>query len=259
MIKALLHKKLKHSFLNPRFTPSEDSLTSSVIGLMQYLPDEVFWLLLKSSCGNFSDLNQESGKLISIEFWKKFMTNGADNSLYVEPDVFCRFENFDLIIEAKKGDAIGQYPLQWQKEIAAYLEDKTDDQDKKLILIALGGNNSLKRTSVNVNHLDYEIYAASWQRLLSEIEKYSIQLLNNSHSGAEYRILSDIILSFEKHHFFHIKWLHELKDVSIKNDSINTMGKWNFDHRPILSDIAGLAHNNNISSAPTIFSLWKTH
>ena len=49
MLQALLHKKLKDSFENPHFKPSEDSLTSSVMGLMQYLPDDIFWDLLRSS------------------------------------------------------------------------------------------------------------------------------------------------------------------------------------------------------------------
>lgn len=56
MLQALLHKKLKNSFENPHFRPSEDTLTSSVLGLMQYLPDAVFWELLRSSCGMSSNL-----------------------------------------------------------------------------------------------------------------------------------------------------------------------------------------------------------
>lgn len=51
MLQALLHSKLKASFENPSFTPSEDTLTSSVWGLLQYLPDDTLWQIVRKSCG----------------------------------------------------------------------------------------------------------------------------------------------------------------------------------------------------------------
>ena len=72
MLQALLHKKLKDSFENPHFKPSEDSLTSSVMGLMQYLPDDIFWDLLRSSCGRSSNLPESVGAIMSVNFWDRW-------------------------------------------------------------------------------------------------------------------------------------------------------------------------------------------
>ena len=72
MLQVLLHKKLKDSFENPHFKPSEDSLTSSVMGLMQYLPDDIFWDLLRSSCGRSSNLPESVGAIMSVNFWDRW-------------------------------------------------------------------------------------------------------------------------------------------------------------------------------------------
>ena len=72
MLQVLLHKKLKDSFENPHFKPSEDSLTSSVMGLMQYLPDDIFWDLLRSSCGRSSNLPESVRAIMSVNFWDRW-------------------------------------------------------------------------------------------------------------------------------------------------------------------------------------------
>lgn len=49
MLQALIHHKLKGAFTDTHFHHTEDTTTSSIIGLLQYLPDELVWKLLKSS------------------------------------------------------------------------------------------------------------------------------------------------------------------------------------------------------------------
>jgi len=41
MLQALLKHKLKEAFRDSNFEPSEDSKTSSVFGLLQYLPAQI--------------------------------------------------------------------------------------------------------------------------------------------------------------------------------------------------------------------------
>ena len=88
MLQALLNNKLKDSFKDPYFRPSEDTLTSSVIGLMQYLPNEVIWKLLSQACGMKSNLTLNLGNIISFHFgqdgmlWEQVILN------FVEPDVW---------------------------------------------------------------------------------------------------------------------------------------------------------------------------
>ena len=136
MIQALLHNKLKDSFTNPHFTPSEDSLTSSVIGLMQYLPSKLFWQFLRSSCGGKEKLPSDIGQIISFSFWERLLPDGKYNSSHVEPDVLVETEEFYIIIEAKKYDSANQQDeTQWEKEIVA-LQKTYDDSEKNIIFIA---------------------------------------------------------------------------------------------------------------------------
>ena len=107
MLQALLHKKLKDSFENPHFRPSEDSLTSSVVGLMQYLPDDIFWDLLRSSCGRSSNLPESVGAIISVNFWDRWDATDTWNTTLVEPDVWIDTKDYYIIVEAKKYDASG--------------------------------------------------------------------------------------------------------------------------------------------------------
>ena len=104
MLQALLKNKLKEAFRDSYFEPSEDSKTSSVFGLLQYLPAQTMWNLLRQSCGNNSSLIEKSGGLQNIQFWERWLAEGDEisNSSFVEPDVFCEFDEFNLIVEAKK-------------------------------------------------------------------------------------------------------------------------------------------------------------
>ena len=124
MLQALLHKKLKDSFENPHFRPSEDSLTSSVVGLMQYLPDDIFWDLLRSSCGRSSNLPESVGAIISVNFWDRWDATDTWNTTLVEPDVWIDTKDYYIIVEAKKYDASGmQHDDQWENEIKALLNE----------------------------------------------------------------------------------------------------------------------------------------
>jgi hypothetical protein len=79
------------------FYKSEDSLTSSIIGGLMYLPDDLFWQVLSNSIKD-SVLPKGSHTIIHCDFWPSWNAQGTNNTTRVEPDVFIRTESFDLIM-----------------------------------------------------------------------------------------------------------------------------------------------------------------
>lgn len=104
MLQVLLHKKLKDSFENPHFKPSEDSLTSSVMGLIQYLPDDIFWDLLRSSCGRSSNLPESVGAIMSVNFWDRWDATDTRQQFGMERHCFMP----DVEGEPKKNERNGE-------------------------------------------------------------------------------------------------------------------------------------------------------
>ena len=257
MIHALLHNKLKDSFSDPHFKPSEDSLTSSVIGLLHYLPDAVFWQLLRGSCGMRSNLPENVGEILSVNFWKKMLPDGKYNVRDVEPDVWIECQDYDIIVEAKKYDSWGQCQDQWTKEIVSF--NKTfNENDKQLIFIALGGNASLRDCTIEVDGKPYMVFTSSWYNLLHEVDKYQ-QCLQAEASSKEtkgyMRLLNDTLAMFTKHGYLSINWLESMAYISIETSSSKVISTlWEFDNKALLQDFYKSAKPitmNNISE------IWK--
>jgi len=256
MLQALLKHKLKEAFRDSYFEPSEDSKTSSVFGLLQYLPAQIMWNLLRQSCGNNSLLIEKSGELQDIQFWARWSAEGDEisNSSYVEPDVFCEFDEFNLIVEAKKDDNSGQYEQQWKNEISAYLNEYSDDE-KELIFIAFGGNKTLKTRKLSVKGREYIVFFASWQNLLNATDKCKKESF-----GTERRLLSDIILAFEKHNFFCLEWLETLSNEKcISQKSVKVIDFWKFSSIDFLNSFYESCNHNINSNSKNTFALWQTH
>lgn len=105
MLQAILHNKFGKAISLGYFKGIEDTLTSSVIGLLQYLPDSVVWEILRGACGQSSDnFPVNIGAVLDYHFWERFDASGTINSTAVEPDVWIETETFDIIIEAKRSD-----------------------------------------------------------------------------------------------------------------------------------------------------------
>jgi len=224
MLQAILHKK---AALKPRNNNQsedasepktdnqpEDALTSSVIGLLQYLPDEVFWQILYEASGHMLPKFSEVGAIENISFWKSMRSPELDRQS-VEPDVWIKLEKMHLIIEAKRHDGGGQYNAQWDREIKAllkYLEEEKDQpiDEQKIWLLALGGNNQTTEEPRTIEGREYSIVRMHWQTLLEEVKKCTDE--SSSCSNAEKRICKDIIRAFEHFGFFALKWLDSLAD-----------------------------------------------
>ncbi|MFI5140284.1 MAG: hypothetical protein ACHQIM_20865, partial [Sphingobacteriales bacterium] len=103
------------------FKSSEDSLTSTIFGLLFYLPSELCWKIIRESCYEF--LIPFPSKVTVKEYWPSWNSVNTNNTNYIEPDLFIRTPEFDLIIEAKRYDYGQQYRAQWEGEIRAYFNE----------------------------------------------------------------------------------------------------------------------------------------
>jgi len=225
MLQALFKEKLGRAIQGGNFHPIEDTLTSSVIGLLQYLPDGLFWELLRESCGSGgSSLPMSIGEITGIHFWERMDAKGTYNSQSVEPDVWIETEDFDVIIEAKRSDSSSdnaQSTYQWFNEIVALDNHYDNDYTKELVFIAMGGNESLRNPFFSVNGKEYTIYTASWFDLLSSILKHRAIGLEQGAGTNTLRILDDCIRAMQFHHIVHTVWLESLMEVKINAHAEN--------------------------------------
>lgn len=178
---------------------NEDFKTYISLGLLQFLPAQLFWNILKASVNNNQNLPNIAGEMIQIDFWPKWFNihniSVVANSKYIEPDIFIRFENFDCIVEVKKTDTFGQYFAQWESQIQAYHNEYPEG--KQLIYIALGGNLKLDASS---DDKFKHVYKSTWQQFLHAINKtlqervalvYKNEIINQ-----EIRILQSVVEAF---------------------------------------------------------------
>lgn len=211
MIQAYFKGKLriKENYIEQ----NEDLKTSSSIGLLQYLPDDVFWLILRDSCVGFDIDDKDIGKILSFNFWPH--TDCAFNKNYVEPDVWIETEKYDVIIEAKKGDDCGQSEYQWQNEIESIKNEqrKNGTDIKPIILIALAGNNSMKVENTN----NCKIYKASWYNLLNSLVNVRYKQTDNFYIC---RVLDDAIDMFAFQGLMKVSWFDSLLYITIKDNFI---------------------------------------
>lgn len=200
----------------------EDSLTSTLFDNLKHLPSDLIWEILKNALKE-GQLPTQSGELISISFWDKWDANDTGNSCYVEPDVFLRFENLDLIVEAKRYDSFQQKDDQINNEIIGYFNEFGNDE-KILYFLQLGGlqhNDSYLDKIKEAHKGKFNMCKTNWTTFLAEIvRRHEILQVNDEvYSKAYCRILEDIIHGFELHQFFKKQWLKDLqcKDIRIES------------------------------------------
>ena len=208
MLQAILHKK---NLWTPTGKRSEDALTSSTIGLLQYLPDETFWQILYEASEHTLPEFSEAGAIENISFWEEMSAKGTTNQRSVEPDVWLELERVHLIIEAKRYEEEGQYEGQWLKEIQALLNTLADDNKRPIWLLALGGNYQTSKQSLTLGDKTYPIIKIRWQTLLEEVKKYTYE--SSPYCSVEKRICKDIIKAFELFGYFSLKWLDSFADT----------------------------------------------
>ncbi len=203
----------------------EDSLTSHVFDLMKYLPVELFWSILKKSL--YQDkLPDYCGEIEDILFWEKWNATDTENARFVEPDVFLRFKNFDIIIEAKRYDTFQQSEKQHKDQMQAYINEFESD-NKQLYYIQLGGLYDKEDISNKIiNNHEIIICKSDWSSMLSQIvkEKENFESITVSYLSPYKRIFEDLIAGFELHQFYKKSWLETLRiDNKLQTQNINKL------------------------------------
>lgn len=242
MLQAVIHNKIGNAISDGKIKFIEDTLTSSVIGLMQYLPDDLFWVLLRGACGISTEGMPDSiGTIIGFHFWEHFDPTGTRNTNHVEPDVWVETDKYDILIEAKRSDGIvdnAQSSAQWKDQIIAFRNDYGDEMQKSLIYIAIGGNESLNDVYIQMGNEKIPIHTASWFDLLNSIQKELNCRNTVSQTSHTQRLLLDIVNAFQIHNIVRTVWLDSLPIQSIQNNSFNELRRiWSFDNSLLLSSI----------------------
>lgn len=208
MLQAFDKHKISHEIRNQIWN-LEDVKTSSIIGNLLHLPTSIFWQILL----NASDENDAEGNMLpalsagedilDFEFWPYWTLENK-----VEPDVFIRFTNFDLIIELKVHDYNPQEPGQWNREFAAYYK-RYPNENKPVYLIAISG-----KTNKTMNN----VFQCSWQSLLEAV--LDAKETTEGKDGFIDRIFDDILMAFSIHKEYYFKYLDSvmLDHMNIKSD-----------------------------------------
>lgn len=208
----------------------EDPKTSSVFENLMLLPDDIFWHILKSACFYDKGMPVNAGKLVAYKFWPHWSAEGTHNSSLVEPDLFLRFEEFDVIIEAKYGDSGGQYKPQWENELIAY-DNEYHDDGKPVVFIAVGGNMTVDTKIVEVQEQKHLIYKCSWLSLLIQANRYRAELehlsFTDMRTSSMMRILDNTVLAFNINGVYNMDWFKSMarEKCVINPDSIEALRK----------------------------------
>jgi hypothetical protein len=215
----MLGKHLRHC---------EDSLTGAILGHLLYLPIEIAWQLLRNAC-HATDLPEVTGEPEIIEFWPNWNPSNTANTRYVEPDVFLRFRDFDLIIEAKRRDYNQQYRGQWQQQLTAYANEYGKDK-RPVRFMALGGIWDTKDAEISHPSKSHEergcpddvvgdkivcpVHMCRWRGLLHECRKLLAELerlsFPSSQTHANRRILGQMVELFGWHGYSTGVWFGEI-------------------------------------------------
>lgn len=203
----------------------EDSLTSHVFDLLKYLPVELFWSILKKSL--YQDkLPDLSGEIEEILFWEKWNAENTTNKNFNEPDVFIRFKNFDVIVEAKRYDNFQQNENQHKAQMQSYINEFESD-NKQMYYIQLGGLHDKENVANKIlNNHEIIICKTDWSSILNQIvkEKENFESVSISYLIPYKRILEDLIAGFELHQFYKKSWLSSLKiEAPLQTQYINNL------------------------------------
>lgn len=224
MIHAIDMGKIDRSHCN-----NEDSLTSFIFERLSYLPIELFKEIISKLTNCKSD---KFGNFKEMQFWPHWNSKCTNNENFVEPDVFIRFSEVDVIIEAKRYDGTQQYEGQWKNEIVGYINEYEQEYNKeKLLFVALGDSkNNEKEIEIKKGNEKYSgkycIYRRKWSLILHEIELLKDK---NTNDYGINNVLNDTILIFQKFGFFVGEWF---KTLDFKEKIADDANKW-FINNPI--------------------------
>jgi len=204
----------------------EDLKTASLLGLMRYLECELFFKIFQNSLivNSAKEDALEDPKLIDeFKFWPKWDAEGTGNTNYVEPDVYVKFDNFHLIIELKLNDSPSQYIEQWEKEIRSLKNNVGNQDDKPIVVWAIGGNVT---NGLELVHLPeqkpIQVYKVSWVNLYNSVLSIRDRFEGSSNQK---RLLEDICKAFHFYGYHPVSWFSNLESLDIKYEP-NYFQQW---------------------------------
>jgi len=207
----------------------EDSLTAAVFTHLLHLPVELFWQILRNASYT-TTLPEDPGDLFQVNFWPSWNPSETNNTQRVVPDLFLRFGNLDLIIEAKRWDDWMQDHAQWQSELIAYTNEYGEEK-RPVRMIALGGIHTTpdedlsfdwhsridesSAGSVDTHRYLCPVHMCRWNRLLEQCTRMHRELQSleyrSSQARAFLRILLDVIDLFAWHGFSTGLWFVDFR------------------------------------------------
>jgi hypothetical protein len=208
--------------LGQHLNPCEDSLTAAIFSHLLHLPVELFWKIFRSACYG-KELPEQAGELEAFNAFPKWDPSGTSNKTYVEPDLFFRFREFDLIIEAKRRDEGMQDRSQWLRELIAYTNEYGDEK-REVKMVALGGIYGTQTEQVShcwtsveaemeMHHFVCPVIMCRWRGLLHQCKRMGDELnrleYRASQTLAHIRILGDLIGLFGWHGYSTGKWFSD--------------------------------------------------
>lgn len=227
MLQAILLNKAGRSISSNEvhwrqlFSASEDSLTSTIFGTLNYLPKILFWRVLLNACYN-CPISNHNIKIDSIEYWPRWNAENSTNSNFIEPDIFIRTQDFDLIVEAKRYDINQQNKFQWENEFTGYLNHYSD-ANKNIYLLAVGGINSEQLEVLEVASKKCFVIKCRWGRILLEVVRLKKEIekneVNFNHTDSLLAIIDDLIIGFRIHGFATGEWFEDT-DMKINIDNL---------------------------------------
>lgn len=193
--------------------PREDSLTAAIFSHLLHLPSEVFWQIMRAACPS-AHFPTYPGEPRLIHAWPNWSAAGTRNSDRVIPDLAMEFDDFDLIIEAKRWDRPMQDREQWEAELQAYVNEY-GSRKRPVIMVALGGIHSHEdetvkavRHSMNANEEESQevvcpVHMCQWSSILLACQRWRRKLglaaNRSSRDLADMRILNDLASLFIRH------------------------------------------------------------
>ena len=214
----------------------EDSLTSSVFERLALLSDENLWWVLRNACDKQAlaakPLPDNVGKLEKFEFWPSWKPDPQleRNSSRVEPDVFLRFKDLDIIVEAKRHDFTQPQKIeQWQNELGAWCQEFKGA--RPVLLLAIGGNTTVGTCEVELEHLpqQFRVERLHWEMLRDSVFELSSRFSNDTQLAHLFDQL-DIVFEFFGVRSLKMRWLCYLSSMSVENVNpsqlSSALGRW---------------------------------
>ena len=191
--------------------------------LEKLLSDENLWWVLRNACDKqalaATPLPDNVGKLEKFEFWPSWKPDSQleRNSSRVEPDVFLRFEQYDIIVEAKRHDFTQSQNIeQWQNELGAWCQEF--QTDRPVVLLAIGGNTTVGTCEVELEHLpqQFRVERLHWEMLRDSVFELSSRFSNDTQLAHLFDQL-DIVFEFFGVSSLKMRWLCYLRSMSVEN------------------------------------------